>query len=242
MTRPTSGIQLYLQRLAALNASDIYTRLPNDSFALDWLNTNKEPPTYQEWINLLTKEAHAISKLQDDQRLIILLGDSISLWFPPDLLPTQRLWLNQGISGDTIAGILRRLSVFDQTRPNAIYILAGVNDLKNCVSDRTILKNYRECLLKLHHNHPQTQLIVQSILPTDLPSQILTMKIPNSRINQLNQQLRELANQENASYLELHSHFLDQAGKLKPELTTDGLHLNYQGYKIWQWILAQTES
>ena len=65
--------------------------------------------TYQQWIAVLEQEAAAAIE-NPPERLDILAGDSLSLWFPSDLLPADRSWLNQGISGEISAGLLSRLS------------------------------------------------------------------------------------------------------------------------------------
>ncbi|HAX89511.1 MAG TPA: lysophospholipase, partial [Cyanobacteria bacterium UBA11370] len=53
---------------------------------------------YQQWVALLEQEAQVIAE-QKPEHLAVLLGDSISLWFPNELLPPDQKWLNQGISG-----------------------------------------------------------------------------------------------------------------------------------------------
>lgn len=112
--QPSSGAQLYQQRWMTLRSGTIYTRLPASSFHEAWQSASRQP-TYQQWRRLLRLEAQAVANGQGNNRLSVLLGDSLSLWFPRERLPAGRLWLNQGISGDTTAGILRRLGDFAQT-------------------------------------------------------------------------------------------------------------------------------
>ncbi len=239
---PVSGSQLYLQRLAALQAGKLYTRLPPDSFQSFWAkDASKEPlllkePTHEQWIRLLEQEAKAVAKGQGDNRLSILIGDSLSMWFPSKGLPGTQLWLNQGISGENTGQILKRLSAFSEARPDTIYVMAGINDLRQGKSDRVILDNLREIMRRLRLNHPQSQVIVQSILPTRLSA------IPNERIRNLNQEIAFIAQQEGAGYLNLHTLFADGQGELEPELTTDGLHLTRRGYEVWQQGLNYAES
>lgn len=233
--RLTSGKQLYYQRLAALKTGQIYTRIDTDSSQLLWHSAKKQQLTYEDWKNLLALEAKAISQGQGANNLGILVGDSLSMWFPKEKLPSGKLWLNQGISGDTSAGIVRRLQAFALTRPNVIYIMAGINDLRRGDSDEDILRNHRQIIRNLRRNHPNTQIIVQSILPTSLPT------IPNSRILHINKQLALIAQQEKANYLNIYDWFTDFQGNLRPELTTDGLHLSPDGYDVWRSALQQTE-
>ncbi len=233
LVRPTSGGQLFQQRLAALKAGKIYTRLSVDSFASSWLQT-KDQPTHQDWRWLLALEAKAIASGQGQNRLNVLLGDSLSLWFPPEYLSRQELWLNQSVSGETSSHIKQRLSLLAATRPDRIYLLAGVNDLRRGWSDERILANIREIIARLRQDHPQAQIIVQSILPTRLPA------IPSSRIARLNDQIKAIATAFDSVYLDLYSTFLDDQGQLRRDLTTDGIHLSHQGYAVWQSAIATT--
>ncbi|MEO0132924.1 MAG: GDSL family lipase, partial [candidate division WOR-3 bacterium] len=59
--------------------------------------------TYEQWVSQLGREAKAVAK-NPPERLFILAGDSITMWFPPELLPPGKTWLNQGISGETSQG------------------------------------------------------------------------------------------------------------------------------------------
>lgn len=194
--------------------------------------------TYQQWMAQLGREAEAVV-INNPQRLTILAGDSLSLWFPPHLLPSDRTWLNQGISGETSAGLLKRLQLFDRTRPETIFILIGINDLIRGVASETILENQRQIVRDLRWVHPNAQIVVQSILPhggekSSWEGRERLLAIPNPRIREINRQLREVANSENALFLDLHPLFADDQGNLRPELSTDGLHLNDQGYLVWR--------
>ncbi|NMF66202.1 lipolytic protein G-D-S-L family [Brasilonema octagenarum UFV-E1] len=231
----TSGKQLYYARLAALKAGQIYPSLPKDRTELSLISTRKTQLTYEDWKNLLAMEAKAMTQSQSDNRLGILVGDSLSLWFPQEKLPVDKLWLNQGISGDTCAGVLRRVSVFRETRPDFIYIMVGINDLRKGTTDEIILHNHREIVRKLRHTHPKTIIFLQSILPTRLST------ISNTRIRHLNEQLSLIARQEGVYYLNLYDWFADFQGNLRLELTTDGLHLSTQAYDVWRTAIDEAE-
>ncbi len=232
---PVSGSQLYQQRKQALKAGKLHTRLAPHSFGEIWSQATKQP-SYQEWKELLKREAQALSRGQGSNRLGILVGDSLSMWFPSELLPGGKFWLNQGISGENSGQVLKRLGTFAATRPDTIYVLAGINDLRQGATDDTILSNIRSISRRLKQSHPDAEIVVQSILPTR------NQAISNSRIRNLNQSIISIAQQEGVSYLNLYPLFLDQGGQMKPELTTDGLHLNRQGYEVWQGAMEQAES
>ncbi|NEO39161.1 MAG: acylhydrolase [Moorea sp. SIOASIH] len=239
---PKSGTELYYQRLAALRAGKLYTRLPAHSFSSFWakgLNHKGVPltkPTYQQWKQLLAQEARAVAYGQGNNRLSMVVGDSLSLWLPAQGLPKYQLWLNQGISGENTSQILSRLSAFSQTRPDTIYVMAGINDLRQGKTDQVIVNNLRQITRQLRQNHPQAQLIIQSILPTRATA------ISNQRIRNLNKQIAQIAQQEGAAYLNLHKLFTDSKGQMQHNLTTDGIHLTPLGYQVWQEALQYTES
>ncbi|WP_089127347.1 SGNH/GDSL hydrolase family protein [Tolypothrix sp. NIES-4075] len=194
--------------------------------------------TYPQWVDVLKKEAKAKAE-KPPQNLSILAGDSLSLWFPTELLPEDRNWLNQGISGETSDGLLKRLDLFDRTQPHTIFVMIGINDLIRGASDETILENQQQIISYLRRVHPKAQIVVQSILPhggeeATWERREKLLAIPNSRIRKLNQQLQDIATKANVKYLNLHPLFTNKQGNLRPEFSTDGLHLSPQGYLVWR--------
>ena len=196
---------------------------------------------YQQWVDILRQEAQVVAEKRPSH-MSILAGDSLSLWFPPELLPEGKNWLNQGISGEKTHGLLKRLNLFDKTQPESIFLMIGINDLIAGISDRAILENHEKIISYLQNAHPKSQIIVQSILPHG--SQQATwegreklLQIPNSRIRKLNQQLLAIAKKRDVKFLNLHPLFADSRGNLRLELSTDGLHLNSQGYVVWRTAL-----
>ncbi|MBE9011236.1 lysophospholipase [Pseudanabaenaceae cyanobacterium LEGE 13415] len=194
--------------------------------------------TYQDWVDLLSKEAKAMIKKKPD-RLIVLAGDSLTLWFPQDLLPTDYTWLNQGISGETTSGLARRLKLFDQAKPKAIFVMVGINDLLRGRSDQEVLDAQEEIIRQLKKTHPKAKIVIQGLLPRAKES-ITTANatqveaLSNDRIFQFNRRLAALADQTGVEFLDLQPLFSDNEGFLRSELTTDGLHLSTQGYLVWR--------
>lgn len=208
--------------------------------------------TYEQWVALLGQEAKVAAETHPKQ-LTILAGDSLSLWFPPELLSPEQSWLNQGISGETSIGLLRRLKLFDQTQPDTVFVMIGINDLIRGSSGETLLANYREIVLHLKAAHPQAQIVVQSILPhagsrllrspigsasqhgyQAVPRESPLALVSNDYIQKLNQALAAIAAEEGVDYLELYPYFTDSNGDLSAELSTDGLHLSVKGYQVWR--------
>lgn len=199
---------------------------------------------YKKWVNILKQEAEVAAE-KKPRDLTILVGDSLSLWFPAELLPDNKTWLNQGISGEKTAGLLKRLNLFDRTTPETIFVMIGINDLIAGVNDETILQNQQQTMAYLRKKHPKAKIVVQSILPHQGEEATWEAKeklvaIPNSRIRNLNQQLQTIAAKEDVKYLNLYPLFADKQGNLRSNFTTDGLHLNPNGYLVWSSALQLT--
>jgi lysophospholipase L1-like esterase len=194
--------------------------------------------SYTQWVDILKREAEVAANKRP-QRLTVLAGDSLSLWFPQELLPEERTWLNQGISGETSTGLLKRLNLFNQTKPETIFVMIGINDLIRGVEDSKILDNYRRIVTTLRASHPKSQIVIQSILPhggeeATWEGKQKLLAIPNNRISELNQQLQNIATKEGIKYLDLQPLFADSQGNLRSDFSTDGLHLSPQGYLVWR--------
>jgi lysophospholipase L1-like esterase len=194
--------------------------------------------TYEQWLEVLGKEAGAMAKAKPEH-LTVLLGDSLSLWFPSEMLPSDRVWLNQGVSGENSSGLLKRLKLLDEVQPETIVMMVGINDLIKGTSDEQILDNYRQIIKTLKEKHPKTAIVVQSVLPhggdrvgTIDREQVL--QLSNERIYQFNQKLSGLTAETEVHFLNLHPLFTDADGLMQADLSTDGLHLKRQGYFVWR--------
>lgn len=200
---------------------------------------------YQEWVILLEQEAQAVAEAAPEH-LSILLGDSLSLWFPFELLPPQKTWLNQGISGEISAGLLQRLDAIESTQPETIFVMIGINDLLRNISDETVLANQALILQELRAMHPDAQIVMQSILPhagdqATWEGREQLFDVPNQRIQDLNARIEAIARARDVYFLDLYPLFSDDRGNLRPDLTTDGLHLNDRGYLVWRSALLLYE-
>ncbi|MGF1567980.1 MAG: GDSL-type esterase/lipase family protein [Nodosilinea sp.] len=227
LARPASGSQMYRFRLAALRAGELYTRASPSRYVGQW-QRETSTPTHANWQALLAQEAAIMAASQGHNRLTVMVGDSLALWLPSEQLPRHQFWLNQSISGETTAHILNRLDYFAHTRPNTIQLMAGINDLKNGASDQEVLQNMHQILTRLRQQHPQAHIVVYSILPTRWEN------LPSDRIHRVNDYIAYVAAQQGATFVDLQANFADAQGQLRPELTTDGLHLSRQGYEVWQ--------
>lgn len=195
---------------------------------------------YQQWVSLLREEATAA---KNAPRLTVLLGDSISLWFPYHLLPGRRTWINQAISGEQAEILPQRLQALDGARVESFFIMIGINDLIAGKSEDRVAASVVRTLAYLRANHPEADIVVQSILPhgaeqATWEGRDRLLLLPNDRIQAVNQAVAAAATTYGAQYLDLQPLFATGEGNLRPDLTTDGLHLNERGYLVWRTAIA----
>jgi lysophospholipase L1-like esterase len=197
---------------------------------------------YEQWVALLAAEAEAMVAIEAPHQTI-LLGDSLTLWFPANMLPGRRTWLNQAISGEKSTGLRDRLYLLDQTSPEAVFIMVGINDLIWGGSEADLVYNVRKIVNYLHQTHPQTRVVVQSILPhggemATWEGRDRLVTVAPDQIRTVNVQLKAVAAETGAEFLDLYPLFVNGEGYLRADLTTDGLHLNQDGYMVWRTALA----
>ncbi|MDB5100175.1 MAG: hypothetical protein JWM80_4596 [Cyanobacteria bacterium RYN_339] len=154
---------------------------------------------------------------------LVLLGDSLTDGGPwPLLLPGVPL-RNQGIAGDTTGGVLARLDAVG--RPGTVAVLVGINDLNQGRSPAAVLADLARILAGLQ----APRVIVQALLPID--HAVWGMPVQQA-VLETNRGLAALARERGLEWLDLHALFL-RDGRLDPDCTHDGLHLNAAGYQRW---------
>ena len=162
-------------------------------------------------------------------RPIVFLGDSLTSsceWH--ELFGNSLAILNRGIGGDTSAGVLERISTVSGLRPLAVFLMIGTNDAQLLgYTPADTLRNYRLILQDLRQSSPGTRIYVQSILPSRAPKF-------NKWSGEVNRGLRQLADEEGLTYVDLRPSFLDSNQTLSERYTLDGLHLTADGYFLWK--------
>ena len=166
---------------------------------------------------------------------IIFLGDSITDRCEWSELFSSPFIKNRGLSGDKTDGILDRLTEVTESKPDKIFIMIGVNDLRHNVSIEEIIENYKRILLKIKLDSPQTKIYIQSILPVN--ELVGQPKTTSEEIAKLNAKIEILADQFDISYLNIFSSLVDDFGRLDKKYTEDGLHINGEGYSVWKTLI-----
>ena len=203
----------------------------------------------QEWqMNLYEERIEQFKKHPIGNNKIVFLGNSITEgggnWNKKFNVHNI---VNRGISGDITEGILVRLEEIIFYKPLAVFLLIGINDIFNTdISNREkitplyVANNIIKIATKIIEHSPSTEIFIQTILPINHEIYIEENgffpehNVPLSeQIIQINSMIINQADVQQYKVIDLHSVFINQDGLMNREYTTDGVHLNNNGYSVW---------
>jgi len=170
----------------------------------------------------------------------VFIGNSLTQGFNFESFFPGMVIHNRGIISDRIGigcdgGVLKRLeaSCFD-VPATAVFIMIGIND----IADRRrsvpeISQGYYGMVETIRAGIPSDHSIyLQALLPVSGRYTGL-----NPAIDSLNRDIRNWAEARSGMdrifYLNRSEAWCDDSGRLRPELTGDGIHLTQAGYRLW---------
>lgn len=172
---------------------------------------------------------------------IAFIGDSICqnaklLFGDWNTLLDRQDCVNYGIGGQTTAHCLARIDELCGRSYDQVVFICGINELGRSDFETGIAANFAAMIQALRENNPELQAVIVSVLPTT-EAFYYGMQ---GRIVTVNASLAKLADElENVTFVDCYSDFLDpDRGYARPELLSDGLHPNADGYAIMAEHLA----
>lgn len=116
-----------------------------------------------------------------------------------------------------------------QKRPDVVSVLIGTNDLGKRRDVAATAESVAALLRRIRTSLPEAKIVVSSVLPRQHEYA--------GAINSLNDRLRRSAPELEALFLDLWPVFDNGMGCIRPEVSSDGLHLNEAGYQLWAELL-----
>lgn len=168
------------------------------------------------------------------QGTVVFLGNSITEGFDLPTAYPGKDYVNRGIIGDHLDGVIQRLgNSAVGLKPQKIFLLIGINDIGDRRDDAYLKKMYTLLLDTLQQELPETQIYIHSLLPTSSRWK----NCPPDQIKRINTWLALEALRRNLIYVNLHPHFLDGMNYVNMDLSNDGLHPNAEGYEVWKALI-----
>jgi lysophospholipase L1-like esterase len=179
--------------------------------------------------------------VQQDERempspggVLFVGSSSIKLWAnAQEDFPFATI-IRRGFGGSTIANVtLYADYIVIPYRPRLIVMYAGDNDIAFGKSPENVCNDFRDFVQKVHVALPETMIAFASIKFS------LSRWHLRKRIERANDLIWGYClGTPNTHFIDMTEVMLDEFVKPRPELFTDGLHPNRQGYREWVKVLA----
>lgn len=165
------------------------------------------------------------------QNDIVFIGNSITnLHDWQDAFPAANVH-NRGVSGAISGEVMTNLPAYLDGQPGKVFLMIGTNDLRllSLNSPNYVARSIISIINRIVDTCPNTQLYVQSILPTNIGRRTTTNI---SAVNSLVKAYIDSINDVNVKYIDL-SQLLATAVNARSAYSLDGLHLTAKGYSVW---------
>ena len=181
------------------------------------------------------RRATLFDELPIGKKDIVMLGNSLTDGCEFNELLNNRHIKNRGIVGDIVQGLIDRIGPIIEGQPKKLFIMTGVNDISHDVSADSIARAMEKLIVMVKQGSPRTKIYLQSLLPFN--NDVREWKLLVGRdhvVVEANILLEQVARRQGVTWINLYPLFVDDRGRLRADLTNDGLHLMGKGYLIWR--------
>ena len=135
-------------------------------------------------------------------------------------------------SVETVVGEMPLLDALALLDCGKIYIMLGINEL-GWNGTETFRTQSTELIRRIQTDHPDAEIVIQSILPVSAKKDDEGRFVNNGRIDEYNQVWMDLAEELDVAYLNVAEGVAGEDGLLPSDLCYDGVHLNKAGCRLW---------
>lgn len=192
----------------------------------------------QPFINEIKAFRKADSITSPAKNAVLLLGSSsFTKWKDvQDYFPAHTM-LNRGFGGSSLTDVIYYANdVILKYNPKQILIYCGENDIagSSTVTADTVFERFKTLYSIIRSKFKKVPIAFISMKPSPSREKYLaTMQKGNAQIKSFMEQ------QKRAAYIDVYSSMLDANGKVLTHIfIADKLHMNAEGYKIWQGVIA----
>ena len=119
-----------------------------------------------------------------------------------------------------------------------VYIKVGLNEL-GYGTEENFEKTYAELIAKIREYEPRAIIFVHAILPVTAEKSNNDKAHNNANIAVRNAALEQFAKDQKAYFIDAGPALSDDEGNLRPEMTSDGIHLKPEYMKLWRDYLCE---
>lgn len=192
----------------------------------------------QPFINEIRAFRRADSTSMPPQNAILLIGSSsftnwkdVAKYFPEHTI------INRGFGGSSLPHMtIYAEDIIFKYNPKQILIYCGENDLTGgpSITADTIFNRVKKLHQLIRSRYKKVPIAYISMKPSPSREKYLeTMQKGNALIKAF------MEHEKRSSYIDVYSSMLDANGKILTNIfLSDKLHMNAEGYKIWQGVIA----
>lgn len=190
----------------------------------------QKPPFWNDIQSFKKKDSAAFP---GTGRILFTGSSSFTLWKNvQEDFPAHPI-INRGFGGSTLTDLIRYAGdVIYPYHPSQIVIYCGENDIAaaDSVTGKTVFDRFRQLFGMIRDKFPRVPVIYVSMKPS--PSRLHLL----DKMKEGNRLIREfLEKEKRADFIDVYQSMLNETGRPKPEIfLSDSLHMNRQGYLIWQ--------
>lgn len=192
----------------------------------------------QPFINEIKAFRKADSLTTPPKNVVLLVGSSsFTKWKDvQDYFPAHTM-LNRGFGGSSLTDLIFYANdVLLKYKPKQILIYCGENDIagSSIVTADTVFERFKTVYSTIRSKFKKVPIAFISMKPSPSREKYAeVMQKGNALIKLFMEQ------QKRASYIDVYSSMLDANGKALTHIfISDKLHMNAEGYKIWQGVIA----
>lgn len=181
------------------------------------------------------RRATLFDELPIGKKDIVMLGNSLTDGCEFNELMGNSHIKNRGIVGDIVQGMIDRIGPIIKGKPKKLFIMCGVNDISHGVTADSIARATERLIVMVQQGSPRTRIYLQSLLPFN--NDVREWKLLVGRdhvVVEANALLEQVARRHGVTWINLYPLFADDQGRLRADLTNDGLHLLGPGYLLWR--------
>ena len=181
------------------------------------------------------RRATLFDELPIGKKDIVMLGNSLTDGCEFNELMGNSHIKNRGIVGDIVQGMIDRIDPIIKGKPKKLFIMCGVNDISHGVTADSIARATERLIVMVQQGSPRTKIYLQSLLPFN--NDVREWKLLVGRdhvVVEANALLEQVARRHGVTWINLYPLFADDQGRLRADLTNDGLHLLGPGYLLWR--------
>lgn len=193
----------------------------------------QQPPFYSEIVSFKKQDSIRFPS----KNAILFVGSStFTKWVDvQDYFPGFEI-INRGFGGSSLPDLIRYTEdIIFPYQPKQIVIYCGENDFaaSDTVSAQLVFSRFKQLFLLIREKYPQ------------IPIDYISMKPSPDRLNLMpkmyagNLMIKKyLKKKRNTAYIDVYDKMLNKDGTpMKEIFIEDNLHMNVEGYKIWQKII-----